>query len=139
MKRKALVFYLANWYAWAVAGVLMALQHPSGSWLADLPWAFWGTELGQAMTGGEAASAGAWWLLMGTVLVIAGVAGSVVTSLQWLAAQADTAAACPGQALKSAPQPPGAQTFSESAREAANLVEDPRLRSLIQQLHTRLG
>lgn len=139
MKRKALTFYLANWYAWAVAGVLMALQHPAGSWLADLPWAFWGTELGLALVGAEAASAGAWWLLMGTILVLAGVVGSVVTSLQWLAAQDDPTTVRPGQAPKSVPPAPGAQTFSESAREAADLVEDPRLRSLIQQLHTRLG
>lgn len=139
MKRKALAFYLANWYAWAVAGVLLALQHPGGSWLADLPWASWGTELGLALAGTEAASAAAWWLLMGAMLTLVGVSVSLVISLQWLAMQDETTPAHRGPALKSVLPAPAMPTFEDSAREAANLVEDPRLRSLIQQLHTRLG
>ncbi len=139
MNRKALAFYLANWYAWAVAGVLLALQHPGGSWLADLPWASWGTELGLALAGTEAASAGACWLLMGTLLTVGGVSASVVISLQWLAIQDEGTSVRRGPALKSVPPASATQAFDDSAREAADLVEDPRLRSLIQQLHTRLG
>lgn len=139
MKRKWLMFYLANWYAFAVSGALMALQHPSGSWLADLPWAFWGTEIAQALAGGEAASGGALWILLGASLTTLGVIASLVVSLAWMAdqdavrKQQATPRAPDPQAL--APEPP----LTPRAQEAANLVEDPRLRSLIQQLNTRLG
>ncbi len=141
MQRKALALYLANWYAWAVSGILMALQHPAGSWLADLPWASWGTELGRTLTEGEAASGGAWWLLMGTLLALGGIVGSLVVSLLWLAARDEAGASGtsrPGQ-LMSRPQETQEAAFTDRAQEAAGLVEDPRLRSLIQQLNTRLG
>jgi hypothetical protein len=139
MKRKWLMFYLANWYAFAVSGALMALQHPSGSWLADLPWAFWGTEIAQALAGGEATSGGALWILMGASLTALGVIASLVVSLSWMADQ--------DQARKpqTTPRAPDPQTLAPEppltlrAQEAADLVEDPRLRSLIQQLQTRLG
>ena len=139
MQRKWLMFYLANWYAFAVSGALMALQHPSGTWLANLPWAFWGTEIAQALAGGEAVSGGALWILMGATLAALGVVASLVISLSWLA---DQDSARKPQALNPAPDP---QTLSSEApltpraREVADLVEDPQLRSLIQQLNTRLG
>ncbi len=139
MQRKWLMFYLANWYAFAVSGALMALQHPSGTWLADLPWAVWGTEIAQALAGGEAASGGALWILMGASLTALGVIASLVISLSWLADQ-DQA-----REQQATPRVPDPQTLAceppltPRAQEAADLVEDPRLRSLIQQLHTRLG
>ncbi len=139
MKRKWLMFYLANWYAFAVSGALMALQHPSGSWLADLPWAFWGTEIAQALAGGEAVSGGALWILMGASLATLGVVASLVASLSWLANpnQARTQQATPR--APDAPSVPPEAPLTPRAQEAADLVEDPRLRSLIQQLNTRLG
>lgn len=137
MKRKWLMFYLANWYAFAVSGALMALQHPAGTWLADLPWAFWGTEIAQALAGGEAVSGGALWILMGAGLTTLGVIASFVASLSWLAdhdqARKPQTSARPHPSV--APEVP----LTSRAQEAANLVEDPRLRSLIQQLNTRLG
>lgn len=139
MKRKWLAFYLANWYAFAVAGVMMSLQHPDGSWLAALPWTTWGTELGLALAGGNAASGGAWWLLMGATLAFIGVAGSLVTSLQWLAAHDEAHSVRAQRQAAAAPSGERATAFSDSAREAAGLVEDPGLRSLIQRLNTRLG
>ncbi len=137
MQRKWLMFYLANWYAFAVSGALMALQHPSGTWLADLPWAFWGTEIAQALAGGEAVSGGALWILMGATLAALGVVASLVISLSWLA---DQDSARKPQALNPDPQTlPAEAPLTPRAREAADLVEDPQLRSLIQQLNTRLG
>jgi len=139
MQRKWLMFYLANWYAFAVSGALMALQHPSGTWLADLPWAFWGTEIAQALAGGEAVSGGALWILMGATLAALGVVASLVISLSWLA---DQDSARKPQAFNPAPDPqtlPAEAPLTPRAREAADLVEDPQLRSLIQQLNTRLG
>ncbi len=139
MQRKWLMFYLANWYTFAVSGALMALQHPSGTWLADLPWAFWGTEIAQALAGGEAVSGGALWILMGATLAALGVVASLVISLSWLA---DQDSARKPQALNPAPDPqtlPAEAPLTPRAREAADLVEDPQLRSLIQQLNTRLG
>ncbi len=139
MQRQWLMFYLANWYAFAVSGVLMALQHPSGSWLADLPWAFWGTEIAQALAGGDSVSGGALWILLGASLVTLGVIASLVISLSWLA---DQDSARKPQALTQAPDPqtrPSEAPLTPRAREAADLVEDPQLRSLIQQLNTRLG
>jgi hypothetical protein len=143
VKRAGLVFYLANWWAFVVAGLLLSLQHTGSSWLSSLPWAFWGTEIAQALAGGEAATAGAWWILMGTVLTLVGVLASLVTSLLWLAAR-DVQSGAGAKRTKWAANTPheaGAReaAFSDSAREAAGLVEDPRLRSLIQQLQTRLG
>lgn len=139
MKRKWLAFYLANWYAFAVAGVMMSLQHPDGSWLAALPWTTWGTELGLALAGGDAASGGACWLLMGASLALAGVAGSLVASLRWLAAHDDAQSVRTQRQAANAPSGERVAAFGDSAREAASLVEDPRLRSLIQQLNRRLG
>ncbi len=137
MQRKWLMFYLANWYAFAVSGALMALQHPSGTWLADLPWAFWGTEIAQALAGGEAVSGGGLWILMGATLAALGVVASLVISLSWLA---DQDPARKPQALNPDPQTlPAEAPLTPRAREAADLVEDPQLRSLIQQLNTRLG
>jgi|LauGreDrversion4_2_1035121.scaffolds.fasta_scaffold15191_7 hypothetical protein len=139
MKRKWLLFYLANWYAFAVSGALMALQHPSGTWLADLPWAFWGTEIAQALAGGEAVSGGALWILLGASLAALGVVASLVISLSWMA---DQDQARKPQALSQAPDPQAATSeapLTPRAQEAVDLVEDPRLRSLIQQLNTRLG
>ena len=137
MQRKWLMFYLANWYTFAVSGALMALQHPSGTWLADLPWAFWGTEIAQALAGGEAVSGGALWILMGATLAALGVVASLVISLSWLA---DQDSARKPQALNPDPQTlPAEAPLTPRAREAADLVEDPQLRSLIQQLNTRLG
>lgn len=139
MKRKWLMFYLANWYAFAVSGVLMAYQHPSDTWLADLPWAFWGTELAQALAGGEAVSGGALWILMGASLTTLGVVASLGVSLLWLA---DPNQARKQQAAPRTPDPqplPPESPLTPRAQEAADLVEDPRLRSLIQQLNTRLG
>jgi hypothetical protein len=46
------------------------------------------------------------------------------------------------QALSQAPDPQAATSeapLTPRAQEAVDLVEDPRLRSLIQQLNTRLG
>lgn len=137
MKRMWLAFYLANWYAFAVAGVLMSVQHSGGSWLAGLPWTSWGTEIGEALAGGHAASGGAWWLLLGAVLALTGVAASLVASLLWLAAHGEAGAR--PRPVATLPADGREAAFSERAREAASLVEDPRLRSLIQQLHTRLG
>ncbi len=139
MKRTWLAVYLANWYAFAVAGVLLSLQRPGGSWLATLPWTAWGTEIGMALAGQEPASGGAGWILMGAALTRAGVAASVVASLMWLAA--NDSARTPGLQRPAAGAPEAAReaAFTDSAREAASLVEDPRLRSLIQQLNTRLG
>jgi hypothetical protein len=134
MKRKWLMFYLANWYAFAVSGALMALQHPSGPWLAGLPWAFWGTEIAQALAGGEAVSGGALWILMGASLAALGVVASLVASLSWLA-RTQQATPRPTDALSA----PSEAALTPRAQEAADLVEDPRLRSLIQQLNTRLG
>ena len=139
MKRKWLMFYQANWYAFAVSGALMALQHPSDTWLADLPWAFWGTEIAQALAGGEAVSGAALWILMGASLATLGVVASLVASLSWMA---DQDQARKEQALPRPPDPqsvPAEAPLTARAQEAADLVEDPRLRSLIQQLNTRLG
>jgi hypothetical protein len=139
MRHKWLIVYLAHWYAWATSGVLLSLQHPTHTWLADLPWAYWGTDIGQALAGGDAASGGAWWILMGVVLTLVGAIASVVISLLWLAARDEPAQADWKSLPTPSPQGPREADFDESAREAARLVEDPRLRSLIQQLHTRLG
>ena len=139
MKRNWLMFYLANWYAFGVSGALMALQHPAGAWLADLPWGSWGTEIAQALAGGEAVSGGALWILMGASLASVGVVASLAISLSWLADQDQT------RKPVSAPRAPPSQAappeapLTSRAQEAVDLVEDPQLRSLIQQLNTRLG
>lgn len=132
MRRKWLAVYLANWYAYAVAGLLMSMQHPAGSWLASLPWTTWGTELEQALAGGAAVSGGALWILMGAVLTVLGAAASMVVGLLWLARPA----AAPVAPAEPAPHE---ALLSDNARDAVALVQDPGLRSLIQQLNTRLG
>jgi hypothetical protein len=142
MQRKWLVFYLANWYAFAVSGALMALQHPSGAWLADLPWAFWGTEIAQALAGGDAVSGGALWILIGVSLTSLGVIASLAASLRWLVHQDPAAKARKPVSAPRASDPqvaPSEAPLTSRAQEAAELVEDPQLRSLIQQLNTRLG
>ncbi len=140
MTRRWLAFYLANWYAFALAGVLMSLQHPAGHWLRDLPWASWGTELGEALAGQGPVSGGALWILMGATLCALGVLASIVVSLGWLADQEAARGQRPAAAAAPGGQSPATEpSLSPKAREAAGLVEDPRLRSLIQQLDTRLG
>lgn len=146
MKRTALAFYLANWYALAVCGLVLALQHPSGSmaqWLADLPWTSWGTQGFEALIQGEALSGGALWLLMGASLAAVGVIGSLLASLHALTTPASATPqakarrrAAPG-AINATPG--DAAALSEQGDAAAGLVEDPQLRQLIQQLNTRLG
>lgn len=140
MTRRWLAFYLANWYAFALAGVLMSLQHPGGHWLHDLPWTSWGTELGEALAGQGPVSGGALWILLGATLSAVGVLASLVVSLGWLADQ-DARRDRTRAAAAASGAPPAATEvpLSPKAQEAANLVEDPRLRSLIQQLDTRLS
>jgi len=138
MMRKWLAFYIANWYALAVSAVLLSQQHPTGYWLADLPWASWGTELALGLTDREAVSGRALWLLLGTVLVCAGVIGSLVASLAWLADHAmERESPAPTAKIQAPPAP--AAALSEQAREAADLVDDPQLRSLMQRVNARLG
>ncbi|MEY4710652.1 MAG: hypothetical protein RIS88_102 [Pseudomonadota bacterium] len=132
MRHKWLAFYLANWYACAVAGLLMSMQHPAGSWLASLPWTTWGTEFEQALAGGAAVSGGAVWILMGALLTALGAATSLVAGLLWLSRPAAAPTAPPEPGPHEAP-------LSDTARDAAALVQDPGLRTLMQQLNTRLG
>lgn len=144
MKRKWLVFYLVNWYAFAVSGLLMSQQAASGHWLSDLPWTSWGTELVEGLGGAQAVSGDALWILMGAALVFTGVLGSVAASIVWLA---DPSAARMQREQRERPAheastvTPGdqAQALASRSQEAAELVEDPKLRALIQRLNTRLG
>lgn len=141
MTRKWVLFYLANWYAFAASGVMLSLQSPTSDWLASLPWASWGTEWALALTQGELVSGGAAWILLGVGLTAVGAGGSLLACLLWLAREAESAAtrgqrpAAPAQTRDRA----GPSAVSIQGSEAVDLVEDPRLRRLIQQLTTRLG
>ncbi len=85
-------------------------------------------------------SGGALWILMGATLCALGVLASIVVSLGWLADQEAARGQRPAAAAAPGGQSPATEpSLSPKAREAAGLVEDPRLRSLIQQLDTRLG
>lgn len=138
MKRIGLIVYLANWYAFAVSGWLMAAQDLSGTWLAGLPWTSWGTELADGLAGTQAVSGGALWLLMGVGLAIIGVLGSVAASMIWLAARSQERQPAVRPPLR-APAPARAGPLSQQSQEATALVEDPQLRALIQRLDARLG
>ncbi len=137
--RIAVALYLVHWYAFAVSGVMLALQAAPGPWLASLPWTSWGTELADGLTRGEPVSGGAAWIALGALLAILGVCGSVVASLSWLARQADAASGRDAASSRSRAAPDTAATWPVRAREATDLVEDPQVRRLIQQLNTRLG
>ncbi len=138
--RRWLVFYLANWYAFALAGVLMSLQPGDGRWLYELPWTSWGTQVAEALAGGEPVSGGALWILMGATLASVGVVASLVVSLAWLSDRGDTSTTQRAARRPAAtPADSHAVPLSPQAREAVDLVEDPRVRSLIQQLQARLG
>lgn len=133
-----LAFYLANWYGLAMSGWLLSQPLAWTNWLAELPWTSWGTEIAQGLTDGETVSGGALWILVGAILVSAGVLGSLMASVVWLARQA---AAHEQSAPSPAPLPqaPRAGTLSEQAQQAAELVDDPQVRDLIRRLNTRLG
>jgi len=139
--RTWLALYLVHWYCFAVSGVLLAQQVPDATWLSRLPWTSWGTELADGLTRGDPVTGGALWIALGSLLVALGVTGSLVASLFWLIRGVNVpASARTNHAPASRPSPDSrVASLSRQAQEAADLVEDPQVRRLIQQLNTRLG
>lgn len=147
MHKIAGLIFLMHAYALVLSGWLMSLPLGFGSWFANLPWMYWGTDLLEAVVFRQVPQPGSVWLgllvlqlLVGSFWLLSWAIFGVVALIYNAALQrveSDQAKSRRGEishgpSASAEPEPPAA---SESLND---LVNDPEIQQLMQDLEKRL-
>jgi hypothetical protein len=147
MLKLAWIFYLAHAYALLLSGWLLATTvGGAAAWFANLPWQHWGTDLLEAVVYVQAPEPGSVWLALFLLQSVVGFLWLLswaifeIMALIYNAAvkrveQERSASAQTSEPSVEQPMQPSSTTQFDSIND---LVEDPEIQKLMQDLEKRL-
>lgn len=142
MQKTAWRLYLAQAYALGFSAVMLGMSSGVGTWFANLPWMYWGTDLLEAAVYGQMPQSGSLWLSFFVAHVALGFFWLLSWAIFEVMALIYNAAVKRVESERQAVETPSAQgskSVSSSEPDAIeSLVQDPEIQKLIHDIERRL-
>lgn len=142
MQKTAWRLYLAQAYALGFSAWMLSTSSDVGSWFANLPWMYWGTDLLEAAVYGQMPQSGSLWLAFFVAHVVVGFFWLLSWAIFEVMALIYNAAVRRVESERQAVETPLAQGAkpapSSEPEDIESLVQDPEIQKLMHDLERRL-
>lgn len=142
MQKTAWRLYLAQAYALGFSAWMLSMSSGVGSWFANLPWMYWGTDLLEAAVYGQMPQSGSLWLAFFVAHVVVGFFWLLSWAIFEIMALIYNAAVKRVESERQAVETPrslGSKPVPSSEPDAIeSLVQDPEIQKLMHVLERRL-